>query len=290
MTYFICSRRRWWHPILEFVLLLLFSAVFLGLSLGALAGISALLGDSGFVGRGFAESMDMYQLEVFVCGMLFLAVLAPAALLSARIVRRHRWRTLLSVTGSFSWRYLGFGSIVVLALAVLVSIVVAAVEPAGEVHLDVGLLLACFLLVPLQSVAEELVFRGILGQAIGAWTRSPIAAILIPMPLFVFGHDYSPLGLVAIAWFALCAGFLAHRTGSLAAPMALHIGNNLGFVTFGVLGLQDLNQTEMGILVSVADVIFVSVATIVLLQLHRRMTATRALTAHGSLELNGQLV
>ena len=46
-------------------------------------------------------------------------------------------------------------------------------------------------LVPLQCAAEELVFRGLLGQVIGAWIRNPVAAIIIPVVPVVLGHQYN---------------------------------------------------------------------------------------------------
>jgi membrane protease YdiL (CAAX protease family) len=99
-------------------------------------------------------------------------------------------------------------------------------------------------LVPFQSAAEELVFRGWLVQAIGAYgpdrvgrnglaraatatLRSPWPAILISSGLFVLAHGYTGWALLDVLLFAMIIGWLTIRTGGLEAGIALHSLNNL---------------------------------------------------------------
>ena len=93
------------------------------------------------------------------------------------------------------------------------------------------------LVVPLQAAAEEYVFRGYLQQAIGRWLRHPAFAILLPVPLFVLGHLYDPLGQAAVGLFAVVAGWLTWRTGGLEAAIALHVVNNLSAFLLALAGL-----------------------------------------------------
>lgn len=99
-------------------------------------------------------------------------------------------------------------------------------------------------LVPLQSAAEEYVFRGQLMQTIGSWLKRPAFAILLPVPLFVVGHDYDLWGQLDIAVLALAAGWLAWRTGGLEAPIALHLVNNVLFTVMTAFGYADPNSTH----------------------------------------------
>lgn len=253
----------------EILLVLVLWPIFLMLSFGVIELVAWQFGAGGFVDRGFAEPMDMDQVEVCTAMLVMLAAGLPASMLAARIVRRRRWKSIFGVTGSFDWKLFLTGVCVVLPLTLLSVSAMYLAGPSRSVSVNVPLLLACIALVPAQSMAEEIVFRGVLGQACGKWTRSWIAAVVIPLPLFVVGHEYSWTGLFAIAWFALCAGYLVHRTGGLAAPMALHVGNNLGFFIFGAVGLSDLNQSQISSVQAVIDAVFCIIATAVLLYMNR---------------------
>ena len=57
------------------------------------------------------------------------------------------------------------------------------------------LIIFAIVLTPLQATAEEFVFRGYLGQAVGGWLKHPAWAILLPVPLFAIGHNYDLWGL-----------------------------------------------------------------------------------------------
>ncbi|AKK03436.1 CPBP family intramembrane glutamic endopeptidase [Corynebacterium epidermidicanis] len=270
MSYFIQAHRRWWQPLLEILLVLLFWPIFVGLSLGGVELVAWTVGQGGFVDRGLVEPMDMNQVESSMALLLMLAAGVPAVLLAARIVRGRNWRSVLGVHG-FSWRHFGLGIAVVLPMALCFVSTMYLIGPPRSVAVNWPLLLVCSLFVPLQSIAEELVFRGVLAQAVGKWTRSWIVALIAPMPLFVLGHDYSWAGLMSIAWFALCAGYLAHRTGGLAAPMAFHVANNLGYFWFGAIGLMDLNAVDVSVPEALIDVLFCTLATWAVLSIERRL-------------------
>lgn len=271
MSYFTSSHQRWWQPLVEILLLLIFWPLLVACSLGILELGATWTGQGGFVARGFVKPTDMYNTACCVVTLLMLGAGAPAALLAARIVRGRRWRSLLTTGDRFEWRFFFAGVAVVLPLSILTVCAMYLTGPARSFEFNGVLLFACVLLVPLQSIAEELIFRGVLAQAVGRWTRSWIAAIAVPLPLFVIGHEYSLVGLLAIAWFVVCVGYLAHRTGSLAAPMALHVANNLGYFLFGSTGLGDLNQVEVSLVMAGLDVVFCTLATLALLRLHGQL-------------------
>lgn len=104
-------------------------------------------------------------------------------------------------------------------------------------NLSVGLWLSflplalCGLLI--QTMAEELVFRGYLMQQLAARFRSPLIWMLLPSALFGALH-YSPGTAGANVWivvatataFGLVAADLTRVTGSIGAGWGYHFANN----------------------------------------------------------------
>jgi membrane protease YdiL (CAAX protease family) len=104
------------------------------------------------------------------------------------------------------------------------------------------LLVVVFLTTPLQSAAEEYVFRGYLSQAIAGWIRRPragaVVAALVTAALFSAAHAPPDL-LTFLDRFlvGLAASAVVWLTGGLEAAIVLHTVNNvLVFVLAGALG------------------------------------------------------
>lgn len=102
--------------------------------------------------------------------------------------------------------------------------------PAGRWLMLLPLALAG---VALQTLAEEMVFRGYLMQQIAARFRSLWPAVVIPSLLFGAlhwdskGNGGNAWALVgAVSLFAVVAADLTRRTGSLGAAWGLHFANN----------------------------------------------------------------
>lgn len=225
------STARWWRPLLVLPLFLglyaAFAPVFVGLCLllARAAGLSPLtmsLQDAaGPTGLFLAE------------GLLTLGT--PAALLSMRWAGGRRGRcagTLISVRGRFRWSLALRGALGLVPLFALVNgiTVFAAPGPFATPVVD-GRLIALeaitLAMVPLQSAAEEYMFRGLPQQLLGTWLHSPLWGIILPVPLFALAHSYDAWGLVDIVVFALVTGCLAWKTGGLELPIALHVVTNL---------------------------------------------------------------
>ncbi|MBX0299152.1 CPBP family intramembrane metalloprotease [Cryobacterium sp. 1639] len=248
---------RWWKPLLVGLLGTVFYLVALVLLfLGAvLAGLVV-----PEVGRSlntvFTDSLafDLTDPVTLAVVLLSLIPLLPALLLATRIVGAQRVGLLSSVAGRLRWRWMLRCASVAAAVYLVGYLVIFAVSALGgeSVAPDLGrpelpvLLILTVLLVPLQSAAEEYVFRGYLMQTIGGWLRHPAFAILLPIPLFVIGHDYELIGMIDVAVFAAAAGWLTWRTGGLEAAIALHVVNNLSIFGLSAIGLVDPNGTDLG--------------------------------------------
>lgn len=240
---------RWWKPLVE---LLLFGAVYVPLNL-VLAmvwgfwvvttrGEDAL--DEMFLDLSAIDLMDPAILLMTVTA---LALMIPAALLARLVTGPRPVGLLLSVTGRLRWGFLGRTALLALAvyavghtvLLLLEYVSVGSLPPVQPVEGFWLIMLMVVLLVPLQSAAEELVFRGLLLQAVGRWLRHPLFAILLPVPLFTFGHIYDVLGLFGVAFLAVVFGYLTWRTGGLEAAIGLHVVNNVTAFSLEAMGLVD---------------------------------------------------
>ncbi|WP_166793135.1 CPBP family intramembrane glutamic endopeptidase [Cryobacterium lactosi] len=248
-------RYRWWKPLLVGIvgsvlyllaLLVLFTAaVVTSLMVPDVARVFEDLGDASL-------NFDMSDPVTFTLVILSIIPMLPALLLATRIIGAQRIGLLSSVRGRLRWGLLlqnTLFALVVYAIGYLTMFSTSALT-GGTVTLEVVqpqlplMLLLIVLLIPVQAAAEEYVFRGYLAQTIGGWLRHPAFAILLPIPIFVLGHDYGLLGSIDVAFFAAVAGWLTWRTGGLEAAIALHIVNNATIFGLGTIGLVDPNATD----------------------------------------------
>jgi len=233
---------RWWHPLVELVV-----ALGLGLVLATLAVaiVVAIGGDH-----------DAGPLAIVKLGSS-LAVFLPAALLAARAVGRHPG-TVSSVVGRLRASWLARTALVALAIMVLKLVLAGSlatligVEPASdEAAQFVGwarflpMVIAVLLVIPLQSAAEEYVFRGLFLQAVGGWIAAPAIAIVASGVVFGAIHGLALEGFVAVTALGIGAAWVTVRTGGLEAAIALHVVNNLtGFLLVAAFGDGDTERID----------------------------------------------
>jgi membrane protease YdiL (CAAX protease family) len=221
------ERYRWWRPLVE---ILLVGVLSLLLMVAAFIATSLVLGPQSDRAGG-----------MLVVGILSGATIPPC-LLAARMMGRP-WRTLLAVGERVRWRWL--------ALCLGVAAAKIAVQFAVEATLGTlghpvapprgawagwaefaPLALAVLVAIPPQIVSEELLFRGTLLQALGAWVRAPWFAIGLSSVLFGLAHAVPLAGFVEVTTFGLVAAWLTIRTGGLEAAVALHLAQNASWFLF----------------------------------------------------------
>ena len=255
------SAHRWWRPLAALV-------VFVVLAVLALLVGSAVLSGMGMfpLGTMFArlelflsrpEALDGSTEDpmwLLFLGFAGLALLIPAVLLTARWIQKRPFGSVSGVTGGLRWSW--FGRCLPIAVAVLGAAFLTQVAwqsltgetgepgafPGWGVYLRV--LLLAVLIVPLQSAAEEYVFRGLLLQTLTAWFRTPWVAMVVTSVLFLLGHGYTdPLVWCELMLMAMVGCWLTVRTGGLEATIAMHVVNNgLSLVLSGLSGIPDLEQ------------------------------------------------
>jgi membrane protease YdiL (CAAX protease family) len=220
LQYHRAGHRERWRAVIEVVLVLVFWFVLLAVDIPittAICGVKKLKDIPPGV-RAWTTLAD-------------LALLIPASLLAARAMGRSPKR-LFSVFARIRWRWLavcvGIG-LVCHALQTSLGILGLAMDPDRFIgRREFAPLLALVLvLVPLQAVGEELVYRGTLLQAVGSFTRSPWPAIVIAGALFTISHGLRIEVDAAIAVLGVCAGWLTVRTGGLEAAIGYHVMLNV---------------------------------------------------------------
>lgn len=161
--------------------------------------------------------------------------------------------------GGLSWHELGFGrdswgsgarwGVAALGVVIAGYAVVLAIAPTVLANPQLAssspasLLLRGLVLIPMGTVlAEEVAFRGVL-HAPAVRALSVRAAVAVTSVVFGLWHLVTALGPSAtpatgIGWTSVAAvlavtvaggaafGWLRHRTGSVLAPMGLHLGTN----------------------------------------------------------------
>ncbi|WP_342038496.1 CPBP family intramembrane glutamic endopeptidase [Brevibacterium ammoniilyticum] len=262
---------RWFKPLLVVLLTVVYYLVLL-VGIVIVFGLWSVVSAGGVLGGIDATISgidDMNTVTGMVLALVSVIVMWPALELAMLSVYQRWFFPLISVRpglglrfgpglgsgavpGGMRWRLLGRYLLLALPVWVVGLIVLGIVAPES-VALDRGadwdgrlalMLVLVLLLVPVQAMSEELVFRGLAMNVIGSWLRSPWWAVLIPVPFFVFGHLYDVPGLISVGVFAVVMGLLTLWTSGLEAAIAFHTVNNLFAFGLCVLTGADLNATD----------------------------------------------
>lgn len=231
----------WFKPLLVALLTTVFSFMFLGITI--LIGL-LWLGDPGLVIEALMSNSSPY----FYSGPgLLMAVggvagMLPALALAERIVRGRPFSSYSSSRGGWNWG--AFVKCFVLAAIVFGAELVTMTFGMPDAGADginkftiIGAVI-CIVVVPLQAAAEEYIYRGLLMQSIGSWTKLPALAAVLSAIIFGVSHSrYDALGIIAVGIQGLGLAFLAWYSRGLEASSAAHAANNLSVFIFSGLGL-----------------------------------------------------
>ncbi|WP_139176982.1 type II CAAX endopeptidase family protein [Geodermatophilus siccatus] len=260
---------HWWRPLLG---LLLFTAVYLVATLVA----TAVVFVAGFATGALPDPTAIDPTDLTDPGLLLLTnisliVAIPCVWLSWAAAHGMRIGWSSSVLARLRWRLLAPYTLLALPtlaagllLSVLLGFVAGDWEATGPVDGFGWLLLVVLLTTPLQSAAEEYVFRGYLSQAIAGWVGRPragaVVAAVLTAALFSAAH------LPPDVWtfldrfaFGLAASAVVWLTGGLEAAIVLHAVNNVVvFLLAGSLGegvATDAVPAGTGVLVVLIDLL-----------------------------------
>ena len=270
---------RWWKPICAGLLTLVLIVVFDYLSYaiiyrmtGGDPQVSAALSPST---NGSYTSGDTTSPVAMLMNFIPIALIIPSVGISSRVFGLGGLKALSSVEGGLRWKR--FLSYVPLTLGVallfnLVTFAFNALQGAswGDATFAPLTLILIIILCPLQCAGEEYLYRGFVFQTFASWIPIVVIPFIIQMVLFVIGHGYNIIGLMAVGFTGLCTAWLTVKTGGLEAAITLHsINNVISFMTSALFVSQTVmsDTTIDGLIV---DVVYAFILTIVLYQIAKR--------------------
>lgn len=245
---------RWFKPILTAFLVLIFFAILYLLLLGATGAYDFIRtgGDlNGFTERlrdnaeGGYDSLDVFDLTGSLINLGSVALMIPALAMARGIVRDRSFSSYSSSRGG--WSHTVFLKCFLLSLVICGGILCIynffINEPgAYNNQFTQGGLIALFILCPLQCMAEEYIFRGLVCQTFGSWFRLPILAIVLSSVAFAAMHPYNRIGQAAVLLSALGFNISAWIGHGLEVSSALHIVNNMLAFLFAGFGISDIKS------------------------------------------------
>ncbi len=279
----------WWRPLVAlavFVAFYLVSQVVIGLVwvIGAIltGGFSSLSSVGSLMDR-VTDVSDPLNLVLLLGGIAIMLPLVPLAMLCAGlrpVGLRH------SVAFRIRWRWMlwcAIPALVITAVTNGLSFIPGLSEPLPPVPVDAGAFAVSAVLIivlaPLQSAAEEYVFRGFIMQTIGSWVRSPWPGILISTVIFTAGHtQYEIWGMLSVGVMGLGFAIVVWRTGGLEAGIAFHVVNNvvaLLLLSSGVLGTTTMSSEGSGPLAPLVQAVFTAAYVLWIEFAARRMGISR---------------
>lgn len=180
----------------------------------------------------------------YISSHIAFAFLGIGILSAVKLLHQRKMLTLVSPDASFQVKRFGLGFGLWFALASLQTFIEFLLQPEAFVWNFQPLVWLVFLplallLTPIQTSAEELLFRGYLLQGLGLLVRSPLALMALSGSLFAIVHFGNPemgRGAVWIALTYLVMGIfltvITLKDNRLELAMGVHAANNLFIVLF----------------------------------------------------------
>lgn len=221
---------RWYRPIITSIL---FVAIYILLCIALLFGVSRWQGGDlsavyAMIKDGY-DSFDAYTTLGAIISLGSVALMIPALAIANKIAGGRTFKSYESSRGG--WNFGIFFKCLLLAflfVAIPIAVDEIFIEPgAGVFRFTKEGLILLTILGPMQCIAEEYVFRGLLMQTFGSWFRFPPLAILLSSAAFAAMHPYNKLGVIDIFITGMTFCIITWLSHGIEASSAMHIANNM---------------------------------------------------------------
>ncbi len=250
------EKYRWYKPILVFIIALILYFI---LTLVLVAVFSEIYGQSlreSILSGGY-EVMNTEMGQIF--SELGVIIMLPSLYIATKIVKDRPFSSYASSRGGWNHK-LFFKALIIPFIVFLVIgfIQNAIVGSGGEYHFSILFFIITLILAPLQSIAEEYVYRGLIMQTFGSWFNLPVLAVILQAIIFALSHGYNSLGNLEMLVFGLLMGFLAWKSNGIEVTSAFHAGNNLALALLVMFGMQvstsnvQMNEAIISFIVDIA--------------------------------------
>lgn len=226
---------KWYKPILTFIIT---GIIYIILNVILVFIFMGIFGMNFFQGLSLGyEGMNTPNAANFF-GFLSLVILIPSIYLASRIIKDRPFSSYASSRGGWDWKIYFKCMAIVFVLYIISTILQLIIfgSSNGQNNLNV-LFIAFLIVVPLQCIGEEFLFRGLIMQTIGSWINIPIVAVIIQSIIFGLLHTYNSIGIITVIAGGIIMGIIAWKSNGLEASSALHSINNIFTVSLGVSGL-----------------------------------------------------
>lgn len=259
---------RWYKPILVFILfaiIYLIMGMVLTLAVASVSGVGMGGVTSETASNIFSNSyddMDLSNMWQNVVSLGSIALMIPALWLASLIVRDRPFSSYSSSRGGWSskvfWKVFPIAFLCISAPILVDNLFIEHRIDDFQMKFSIASLVVLTILGPLQCIAEEYAFRGLLMQTFGSWFRIPVIAVILQSIVFVAMHPYDTLGKVEIFITGMVFAVTAWLGRGIEVSAAFHICNNMT-----IFYLQGLNMATISTDSTLDGVIFSSVCGVV---------------------------
>ncbi len=191
---------------------------------------------------------------IFAAMLFAFVTMLIAAVFFIKLIHGRSWKQVINGTNRVRWSRFFFGFFIWGVISLILFGISYYMNPDvvqlrfQPLHFFILLIIA-LIFIPLQSTAEEFLFRGYITQGIASWTKSRWWALIIPSVLFGLLHSANPevveygFGIMMIQYIfmGLMLGLMTILDDGIELAMGVHTVNNLlgsVFVTYKASALQ----------------------------------------------------
>jgi uncharacterized protein len=214
----------------------------------------------------------------FVAFMLASWAFVAGIFLAVRFIHGRRFLTLVTPARRLDWKRLFQGFGIWFGLAVLVAVVESLLYPGRyawtlDLRAYIPFIFLALILIPIQTSAEELFFRGYLLQGFGLrirniWILSAISGFLFMLPHFLNPEAKQNFWLMGLYYFSIGAAmaYVSLWDGRLELALGMHAANNL-FTALFANAVVTVMPTPSMFTVMEMDVVYSVVSSLVVIVL-----------------------
>ena len=230
------EKYAWYKPIIVFILATIIMFILGGLMTLAASQVFGVDFIKFVLGKGI-DGLNSAIPIIFTD--LFIFMFIPGLYIASKIVKDRPFSSYSSSRGGWNFKLYLKALIIPLILFLIYQCrEIAVIDVKGTPQFSILFLIVLFISVPLQSIAEEFMFRGILLQTLGSWFKIPVLAIVIQAIIFGLAHGYNSFGFFETVVMGLICGFFAWKTDGIEVSSAIHTANNFCVGFFVMLGLH----------------------------------------------------
>lgn len=236
------EKYKWYKPLIVMVIVAILYLIF---QIILVVIFNMVYGENiiNAIANGGYETLNTSDASIYF-SYLSIVIFIPAIYIASRIVRDRPFSSYASSRGGWNWK-IYFKCLIVPFIIYVVYYAISLLmgnESGGNSQVSAVAFVLSLILIPLQCIGEEYLFRGLLMQSFGSWFKIPILAIIVQAIIFGLVHAYNPLGVVSIVISGVIWGVLAWRINGIEAGAAIHSINNLMSFFIVALGLSSISS------------------------------------------------